>query len=62
MNDVTYGVECGKCGSGPVYFETCPHEWATASECQHCGVRHEIEPICEDCERPTTAVPPQEKP
>jgi hypothetical protein len=45
MGEMNVGVECGPCGSGPVYFETCGVggcEYATASECQNCGARWPI--------------------
>lgn len=42
------GVECGRCG-GSIYFVTCPHHWAIASECQECGAMDSIPNRCEKC-------------
>ena len=42
------GVACGLC-YGPVYFVTCPHQWAIASECLDCHAIYPIPNRCEEC-------------
>ena len=49
LPEPTMGAVCGHCG-GSLYFATCPHEWAIASECQRtCGAVYPIESPCEEC-------------